>query len=68
MGGDCCVNLEQQCLCLTCKQDHKDIPACTHLHVERKHWLVVLCTFQGPTVTDTCSSLCKKLQVKQREL
>lgn len=33
-GGACvcvCENLGQQCLCLTCKQEQKVIPACTHL-------------------------------------
>lgn len=40
-GGGLCVNLGQQCLCLTCKQEQKDIPACTHLHVQRKHRLAV---------------------------
>lgn len=33
-GGGFCVcvsvNLGQQCLCLTCKQEQKGIPACTH--------------------------------------
>lgn len=34
-GGFVCVNLGQQCL--TCKQEQKDIPAHTHLHVQRKN-------------------------------
>lgn len=40
-GGGLCVNLGQKCLCLTCKQEQKDIPAHKHLHVQRKHRLTV---------------------------
>lgn len=68
-GGGLCVNRVQQCLCLTSKQEQKDIPTHIHLHVQKKDRdLHFNAHFKDNCFRHLNVSLHKKLHVKHRQL